>query len=192
MQATRFAISVLSLSLVVLTVLAVAPTRHPATSDATWHVTWLFHPNSLGEARKQASAIITAQVVAVEQAADIVVPVEGEPNGEDRVPTQRITVAVLQALKGNLSQTITLFRTGTDSMAIEGDPAYQVGETYLLFVQPREDEAGIYRIIAPEGRFRVVNAQLEPMVHEGYAAAFRGKPVAALTKELEQAATRER
>ena len=185
MKATRLVMGVLSLSLVVLSVLAVAPAHHRATGGARWHVTWHFHPTTLAEAQEQASAIITAQVVAVVQAADLVVPVAGEPNGEDRVPTQRITVEVLDALKGNVGQTLTLFRTGTDSTGIEGDPAYQVGETYVLFVQPKEDEAGSYRLIAPEGRFRVVNAQLEPMVDAGYAAAFRGKHVAALETELE-------
>ncbi len=185
MNVTRLIIGILSLSLVALSALAVAPARHHAARSSMWHATWHFHPTSLAEAQEQASAIITAQVVAVEAAADIVVPVTGEPNDEDRVPTQRITVAVLDVLKGNVGQTLTLFRTGTDSTGIEGDPAYQVGETYVLFVQPKEDEAGSYRLIAPEGRFRVVNAQLEPMVDAGYAAAFRGKHVAALETELE-------
>ena len=185
MKVTRLIIGMLSLSLVVLSVLAVAPTYPHAARGATWQATWHFHPTALAEAQERASAIITAQVMAVTQAADLVVPVAGEPNGEDRVPTQRITVEVLDALKGNVGQTLTLFRTGTDSTGIEGDPAYKVGETYVLFMQPKEDEAGSYRLIAPEGRFRVVNAQLEPMVDAGYAAAFRGKHVADLQTELE-------
>ncbi len=130
-------------------------------------------------------------MVAVEQAADIVVPVEGEPNGEDRVPTQRITLEVLRTLKGDVEPTLTLFRAGTESKGIEGDPAYEVGETYVLFVQAKEDEAGSYRIIAPEGRFRVRHEQLEPMVQEGYAAQFRGKPVTVLEQGLEREAAGE-
>ena len=88
-------------------------------------------------------------------------------------------------------------RTGTASssvafstcpLAFEGDPPYQVGETYVLFAEPKLDEIGTYLLISPEGRYRVVNDTLEPMAEEGFAAAMRGKRVADLVQALAQTA----
>ncbi len=44
----------------------------------------------------------------------------------------------------------------------EDDPAYQVGERYVLLLQP--GRPNMYRIISPEGRYRITGRGLvEPM-----------------------------
>ena len=82
--------------------------------EATASASWAFHPKSLKETRDRAHTIVQAKVVSVEKGEDLVVPARGEPTGEDRIPTQRITVKVNKAHKGEAKEgdTLTLFQTG--------------------------------------------------------------------------------
>ncbi|GIV98057.1 MAG: hypothetical protein KatS3mg057_2714 [Herpetosiphonaceae bacterium] len=188
-KVTRIIIGVLSTSLVILSMMAFAPHSHQAAAHtkATWGATWAFTPKSLAEARGRATNIVIAKVTDVRQADDIVVEAPGEPEGVDRIPTQRITFEVVRSLKGDSSPTLTLFHTGTDDKWIEGDPPYLVGETYLLFVEPKADEAGTYLVIAPEGRYRIVKGKVDPMVDHGFAGAMRGKDLAQVEREIGKA-----
>src|SRR3954451_6478201 len=61
---------------------------------------WFNHPKSLAEAKSKSSAIVLAQVVSAQRGADLVTVAKGEPNDEDRIPTQQITVRVLKGYKG--------------------------------------------------------------------------------------------
>lgn len=169
---------------------------------ARLHASWVFHPASLAEAADQAQTIVLAEVVKVESGADLVVPVEGEPNGEDRVPTQRITVQVVNGYKGAaVGDTLTLFQTGgtlqgvetdeatgkalletTPQFILEGDPLYQVGERYVLFLEAGPE--GLLRTISPEGRYREVGGTLVPMVENEMTKSLRGQSVAALEAQL--------
>jgi hypothetical protein len=176
MKMTRIIIAALSASLLGLSLLAFAPHTH--SNQAQWHATWIYHPQTLGEARAKASEVVLARVSAVNAGPDIVVPVQGEASGEDRIATQRITVDVLKSYKGQTSSTLTIFHTGTDRVFIEGDPGYQVGETYLFFVEPKADEPGTHLMISPEGRYRLVNNKLEAMTHDGIAPQLHGKALA--------------
>jgi hypothetical protein len=186
MKVTRIIIGALSASLLGLSLLAFAPSQ--VSNEAQWHATWIYHPKTLGEAKAKASEVILARVSAVQAGPDIVVPVQGEPSGEDRIPTQRIRVEVLKSLKGTRASTLTIFHTGTDTRFIEGDPGYQVGETYLFFVEPKADEPGTHLLIAPEGRYRVANDRLEALTHDGIAAQMHGKALA----EVERAVAHEK
>lgn len=184
MKATRIMIGALSASLLVLSLLAFAPLHQQAADSATWRATWVFHPRSLAETRQRATAIVTARVTAVTKGPDIVVAAPGEPNGEDRLETQRVTFEVLKTYKGKAGDTITLFRTGTDTKYIEGDRPYHVGETHLLFVEPKADEAGTFLVVAPEGRYQIQNGKLLPESSEGFAAALSGRDVAQVEQAL--------
>ncbi len=84
--------------------------------EATAAASWNFHPKSLQETRDRAHTIVQAKVLSVEAGEDLVVPARGEPTGEDRIPTQRITVKVSKAHKGAAKggDTLTLFQTGGD------------------------------------------------------------------------------
>jgi hypothetical protein len=188
MKLTRILIGALSLSLVVFSVLAFGQVHLFAAGhqNAVYHATWLNHPVTMKDARTLSSAIVLARVTEVRQAADIVVPAAGEPNGEDRVPTQRIRFEVAKTYAGKIDTTFTLFHTGTDTRFIDGDPPYKLGETYVLFVQPKADAAGEHIVISPEGRFRLSNNRVEAMAHEGYATGFHGKSLVALERALAQ------
>jgi hypothetical protein len=186
MKITRMIIGALSASLLGLSLLAFAP--NITRNEPQFHATWLYHPKTLGEAKAKASEVIVGRVAAVEAGPDIVVPVAGEPSGEDRIATQRIKVEVVKSYKGKTAGTLTIFHTGTDTKFIEGDPGYQVGETYVLFLEPKADEAGTHLMIAPEGRYRVVNNKLEAVAHDGIAAQMHGTSLA----EFERAVAAEK
>src|SRR3954454_13457619 len=67
---------------------------------ATLHASWAFHPKTLRETQDRAQSIVVAEVVSVKACPAIVSKVPSEPNGEVRLPTQRITVRVLKSYKG--------------------------------------------------------------------------------------------
>lgn len=200
---------------------------------------WRFVPQSVEEASAQAHTIVRAQVVKVERGQDLLVPARGEPTGEDRIPTQKVTVKVQEALKGNAAagSELTLFQTGGDLAAeppasagadrgaapaeqleapgakggpestppaglhansnpsrgarrfiLEGDPLYKVGEQYVLLLEngPRNQ----LRTVAPEGRFKVENGVVTPMVTNAATRELSGKPVAALESRIRTAPQR--
>jgi hypothetical protein len=101
-----------------------------------------------------------------------------------QLPNQRINFKVLRSLKGDVGETLRLFHTGNDTQFIAGDPPYKEGEIYVLFVEPKRDEARTYLVIAPEGRYRVVDGKLQPMVKEGFAAQLEGMSVDSMASEL--------
>src|SRR5262249_16928347 len=120
----------------------------------TLHASWAFHPATLAQARDHSQSIVLAQVVSVERGQDLVTAVPNEPNGVDRIPTQRITVRVLRTYKGTarVGQQVTLFQTGgtvlpappppggrattkVPQYVLEGDPLYVAGEQYLLMLE---------------------------------------------------------
>ena len=127
-----------------------------ADTTSSLHFAWAFHPKSFREARDSTDLIVLANVASVQRGADIVVPVKGLPNGEDRVPTQRITVNVEKVYRGQAAkgQTLVLFQTGGGSTGFsEDDPAYQPGERYALLLVP-----------GPNGCVRFQTARLAALV----------------------------
>ncbi len=141
-----------------------------------FHASWVFHPNSLAEARGKAKSIVLAEVVSIERGEDLVVPAKYEPNGEDRMQTQRITVKVLKGYKGvpQHGEALTIFRTGGLQNSLEGDPPYKRGEKYLLLLEPGPKT--MLRPISPEGRYRYNrNNTLVPMVDNSVTREVKGK-----------------
>ncbi len=160
------------------------------------HAVWDFQPKNFAEAKNRAKHIVLAEVVNVERGEDIVTKVEGEPNGEDRLPTQKVTLKVVKGYKGNARDTmITLFQTGGEvqnppppaegekppsvegsEVIFAGDPLYKVGEQYLLLLEPGPRD--MQRIVSPEGRYKVeANGTLEAMVDTDAAREVKGKPL---------------
>ena len=125
-------------------------------SGRTWHAVWYYTPQSVQEAYQLSTVAVLATVTQIEQTPDLVVLAQGEPEGVDRVPNQTITLAVNETFKGVGSKTIQVFHTGDAVRWADGDPAYAVGEQYVLFLLPRED--GRYVLVAPEGRYAVANS----------------------------------
>lgn len=113
---TRFLWVVITVLTLTLVGQVVVYRRQPAMVA---HASWGFQPKTLEEACDKAEVIARVQVQSVVQGPDDVVPVPGEPSGEDRLPTQRVTLRVLKSYKGTVTngETLTLTQTG-GAMAI--------------------------------------------------------------------------
>jgi len=159
----------------------------PTEQGPVVHAVWYHHPRTLAELGRLASAVVVAKVTGVHDAADIVVPVKGLENDEDRIPTQRIEFEVQKSLRGRIDSSFDLFHTGSETFILDGDPPYELGETYLLFVMPRED--GTYLVVSPEGRFKVTGEGLEPMSSESFAEVLRGSSVEFVATDLRERVT---
>lgn len=161
-------------------------TRHaddpPAERGAAAHALWYYTPQTLAETAELASAVVVARVTGIFDAADIVVPMGTLADEFHRVPNQRIAFAVDQVLKGRLEERFDLFHTGNATFSLAGDPPYEVGETYALFVMPRED--GSYVVVSPEGRYRVSRGRLEPVSERAFAAELHGTTLRGLATDL--------
>jgi hypothetical protein len=168
------------------------------------HASWYNSPTDLSAASAKAPFVIQAEVLRVEKGDDIVTPARGEPNDEDRIPTQRVTMRVLKSLKGTLKdgETVQLFQTGgelklpsfgTDGppkdqvmvqakkVILEGDPLYTVGEQHLLMLEPGPSK--LLRIVAPETRFKIERGgTLVPAIDNETTAPMKGRNVAELEK----------
>lgn len=201
-------LALLSASLVVLTVVAVnrgengagarrVGAEHPTDQAAwgrslepgsVWHASWQFDPDSLAQARELSTAVVHARVREVRQAPPLVDI--GEKTGRrNETPNQRIILDVVRSLHGNPGDTIRLWHMGTDTIHFEGDPPYEVGQEYVLFVYPKADEEGTYLVVSPEGRYLLGSdggLRLMEGVEDGFAKELAGSSVAELAQALRQ------
>lgn len=81
--------------------------------------------------------------------------------------------------------------------AVMGDPAYEVGETYMLFVRQGPDlnvngnRMQTRGIVSPEGRWRVMRGnEVVPMSDRAWAQRMRGRSLAELRSQAARAAER--
>ena len=150
----------------------VVPQAKPVRCDV-W-VAYAYYPSSLEDLRQKASAVVIARVVEVVQT-------EGHPN-----PSQRIFFEAVKHIEGKLGEKFRLWHYGTDTTCQRGDPPYQPGETYVLFVMPMDTEPGTFYVPAPPGRYQVVDERLVPMHDENkpFAVALAGKTVAEFERIL--------
>ncbi|MFD1542807.1 hypothetical protein [Nonomuraea guangzhouensis] len=98
---------------------------------------WRYQPRSVAQAVRMGTSVVRATVLETKQAEDLVVNAQAEPGGQDRVPTQAITLRTDETFKGAPGAVFTLFRTGTDASGIVDDPAYQVGQQYVMILDGR-------------------------------------------------------
>ena len=149
------------------------------------HATWFEHPTTLKEARKLASSIVLARVTGIYDAADIVVKVDALEGGEDRIPNQRVQMEVRRVIDGKMSeQTFELFHTGNENFILAGDPPYEIGSSYVLFLTPRED--GTYRVISPEGRYDIHQGQLKANSFESFSEMLQGLTVQDIVRDMNE------
>jgi len=137
-------------------------------------VAYTYYPSSLVDLRQKSSAVVVARVVEVVQQPDI---------------SQRIVFETVKHIEGNLGQKFRLWRYGTDTECQRGDPPYQRGELYVLFVMAMDTEPGTFYLPAPPARYQVVDDRLVPMHDENapFAEALAGKTVAEFEQILIQA-----
>lgn len=157
---------------------------HPPQGDGpAVHAVWYHHPTSLREVTGLASAVVKATVTGVYDAADIVMPIVDDE--VDRIPTQRIGFQVEQVFQGRIEKEFDLFHTGNENFVLDGDPSYELGETYVLFLMPRDD--GSYLVVSPEGRYLVNDEQgLVPMSQESFSQVLGDLKVDDLDRDLKE------
>ncbi len=173
------------------------------TPVVSTEASWNFHPKNLAEAQARAHTIVQGQVVSVAPGADIVTKAPGEPNNEDRIPTQHIQLKVSKVTKGNAKagQVVDVFQTGglagptgqptgkqdervqTHLVLLSGDPLYKVGEQYMLMLE--DGPRGMLRTISPEGRFHIEsNGTVTPVVDNEVTTSVKGKSVGELERQV--------
>lgn len=131
----------------------------PATAQSKYTPVWHNTPTSVSEAVDMGAVVVRATVTGITQAPDIVIPAKGEPDGVDRVPTQAITLRTQETLKGSVTSTFTVFRTGGPNTIVVGDPAYAVGQQYVLILDVQRPD-GRWVLVSPEGRYQVRNGKV--------------------------------
>lgn len=183
--------------------------QQAAPSGATMHASWIFQPASVKQLQARAQTIALVRVVATRPGPDIVTKQSGEPSGEDRIPTQRVTVEVVKPFKGTASAgaRLTLFQTGgtvnlppapakgekgeaapevkVHQVILEGDPLYRAGEQYLVMLEAGPQ--GTMRTVSPEGRYRydAASGDLSPMVENAVTRQVGGQSLKALAPLLQ-------
>ena len=164
---------------------------------------WAFKPKNLAEAQAKAHTIVEGEVISVAAGQDIVTKAPGEPNNEDRIPTQQIKLRVNKVQKGNakVGQVVDIFQTGgvalptgqpdgkqgariqTHLVLLSDDPLYKAGEQYLMLLE--DGPKGMLRSISPEGRYRIEsNSVVTPMVDNEVTATVKGKQVGELERQV--------
>ncbi len=177
--------------------------RYVDTPDVETHASWSFHPKNLAEAQAQAHTIVQGQVISVAPGADIVTKATGEPNNEDRIPTQHVQLKVTKVSKGSVKpgQVVDVFQTGgvtvptgqpdgkqgarlqTHVTLLSGDPLYKVGEQYMLMLEDGPNR--MLRTISPEGRYKIeANGAVTPMVDNEVTTSLKGKSVTELERQV--------
>lgn len=163
--------------------------RKPARDRLPVTVEWEFWPRTLAEARERATAIVRARVVGVKRP-----PARLSPGGEDGVAGPRgewVSLKVLETLKGEPGERISLYSDSTPIQYPPEDPPYAECEEYVLFLEPKRDEPGLWLVVSPLGRYRVVGGKLVPMTDDNFAGKLRGKSVEYLTEALTAAASKD-
>lgn len=137
---------------------AAQESEEPAGGEASIGVAWDFRPDDLGELTEESKAVVVAEVESIRQGEPMVA---SSASAEDPIviPTELVELRVAELIEGELPERFTLYKLGQGDLQPSGDPAYAVGERYLLFVRRRlEDDLdsphpdGTYIAVAPDGR----------------------------------------
>ena len=160
-----------------------AGAQAPLKKNCNLNVLWIFNPSDLNVAVKAANNIVTARVTEIAPLQDSIPNLPGVSGLEQQLPSQLIKVEILKRHKGDGGKEISFTKIGNDECYPLDDPPYSLGETVTLFLVERKDAQGVFRVIAPEGRFSLKNGRLEPVAkHGGFVENWRGHSL----DELEQ------
>ena len=119
-------------------------------------VLWNERPSDVAELVALSKLIVEAEVSEITPGPDLY-PV-GDPDKQSpdyAVPTQRVKVDVVRQLTGaplGPDTSLSIFKTASEDAYLEGDPPYAVGERYILFLRPKQDDPKTLIPVAPDGR----------------------------------------
>ena len=94
---------------------------------------------------------------------------------------QRVSLRTADRIFGDAPTEFALWKYGGPSIAVEGDPDYQVGERYMLFVEPRVDgkgrqEPNTFVSVSPDGRLKIDKGTVRPTIAGALADRVSGRP----------------
>jgi hypothetical protein len=144
-----------------------------AASD--FGVQWAFRPDSPSDLASQATALVEVQVDQIRVGGEL--ELEGA-----NVPTELVDVHVTLALEGDTPSNLVIYKLGDQQVTADGDPPYEVGRRYVLFVEPRQNADGTgpnpdgsYLAVAPEGRLALDESnQAQPLIDSPVANELQG------------------
>jgi len=124
------------------------------------HVDYVKSYENLGELAGEADLIVVGIVERTEAVLD-----EATRDSEDPRVQQRNTESyfrVEKSIKGDLTDEIIIVQMGAKGWLEEqGNPVFEPGERCFLFLRGGED--GIYRLLHPDGRFRIEDDKVSSM-----------------------------
>lgn len=141
------------------------------TPGATMSAVWASRPKTLTEMAGRAQSVVKATVTDITNGP----PLVGD-EADDVMPTQRITFKIGERWRGSSPREFVLFKTGSATRWIEDDPPYSLGEQYVLFVSRRPGD-GTYLPVGPDGRIKVQEGRLRPLIDGPVAATVGGLSV---------------
>lgn len=82
--------------------------------DPVYHASWKDNPKNVAEAKGLAKRAVTGVVLKVEKGEDLIVEAKGEANGQDRLPTEVVTLKVEGKHKGDAGPEVKVYRLGSN------------------------------------------------------------------------------
>lgn len=159
-----------------------------AEADAELGVEWAYRPDGLTDLVDHSAAVVMAEVEAVRPGEPWILDPSSSPSPE--VPTSLVDVRVTETIRGETPPELTIHQVGGAGLFAEGDPAYAVGERYLLFVRPREGGPGpaagegTWLTVAPDGRLEKEGGVLQPEIAGEVADRLQGDTVPEAQAEI--------
>jgi hypothetical protein len=151
---------------------AIAEESEPAPQVAS--VVWNERPATVDELAADAAVLVEARVTAIADGPPLVSPHPDEAPDEGQIPTQRVALETITALDGQIAPTFNVFKTGSADVHLQGDPLYEVGEAYVLFLEP-QGEPGTWIPVAPDGRLALdAEGEAEPVIAGPVARDLQG------------------
>lgn len=154
-----------------LSLSALAGETEPPVTTA--QVVWEERPESVDALASDALVTVEARVTAILEGPSLVSP-NPQDDSTHGIPTQRVQFETVHILDGAIADTFRVFKTGSDHVVLAGDPLYEVGETYVLFLEP-QGEPGTYLPVAPDGRLEVgADGAVDPVIEGPVGSELEG------------------
>jgi hypothetical protein len=153
--------------------------------DGALGIEWDYRPESLPDLVAESAAVVMATVEQVRSGDPLVLAEAADGAPVETIPTELIDLRVTSEVEGTAPETITLYQLGAGDVHAVDDPKYVVGERYMLFVEPRLNDAGTtphpdgtWMPVAPDGRLeRLSSGVLDAQVAGPVAAELDGETV---------------
>ena len=116
------------------------PDHHGA---ATAVASWVEGPSTEREMRGKSELVAHVEVVSVTPGAPIVATdVPADEAAHTAIPTQDVELLVCDKFAGSVPSKVTVMQYGNETLSLEGDPPYTVGQQYVMYLRRFHDGTG--------------------------------------------------